>query len=65
MLNMSEINREIKALEDCGCTTYSVCNKLAILYIIRDHYKGEDSSAMKSSPMEVKISSPMPSATML
>ena len=64
-MNMTEINREIKALEDCDCTTYSVCNKLAILYIIRDHYKGEDSMAVKSSPMETRVNSPMPSATML
>lgn len=64
-MNITEINREIKALEDCDCTTYSVCNKLAILYIIRDHYKGEDSMAVKSSPIETKMSSSMPGTTML
>lgn len=37
MLNLDEINKEIKALEDSGCTSYSVCQKLAILYIVRDH----------------------------
>ena len=39
MLDMTEINKEIKKLEDCGCTTYDVCNKLAILYIVRDHMR--------------------------
>ena len=39
MLNMDMINEEIKALEECN-TSYAVCEKLAMLYIIRDHYKG-------------------------
>ena len=40
MLNMDEIHEEIKSLEKCNRTTYDVCKKLAILYIVRDHYKG-------------------------
>ena len=39
MLNMEEIHKEIKALEECDKTTYDVCKKLAILYIVRDHLK--------------------------
>lgn len=40
MLNMDEINKEIEKLENCDCTTYGVCQKLASLYIVRDHFKG-------------------------
>ena len=53
MINIDEINDEIKALEQAGCTNYTVCNKLAILYIIRDHYKedaGAGASTMKVTP---------------
>lgn len=37
MLKLEEINEEIKALENSNNTSYSVCQKLAILYIVRDH----------------------------
>ena len=40
MLNIDEINKEIERLEKCDCTTYGVCQKLANLYIVRDHFKG-------------------------
>lgn len=40
MLDLDKINNEIKTLEDTKCTTYGVCEKLAMLYIIRDHYNG-------------------------
>lgn len=40
MLDINEINAEIEKLEQCTCTSYSVCEKLAILYTVRDHYKG-------------------------
>ena len=51
MLDMQEIEDTIHKLEECGDTTYSTCQKLAILYIVRDHYKGEmeKSSSMSSS----------------
>lgn len=51
MINIDEINDEIKALEQAGCTNYTVCNKLAILYIIRDHYK--ENAGSGSSPMRM------------
>lgn len=54
MLNMEEIHKEIKKLEECNCTTYDVCKKLAILYIVRDHY-----SETKSKEMSGGMSSPM------
>ena len=38
MLNMEEINAEIELLEKSECTTYNVCEKLAILYIVREHF---------------------------
>lgn len=40
MLNIIEIQDEIKKLEECECTTQDVCKKLAILYIVKDHFKG-------------------------
>lgn len=49
MLDIDEINKEIKTLEECCCTTYNVCNKLATLYIIRDHYKNTSSDIMKTT----------------
>lgn len=41
MLNIIEIQDEINKLEQCECTTQDVCKKLAILYIVKDHFKGE------------------------
>lgn len=37
MLNIEEINKEINELENSGHTSYAVCEKLANLYIVRDH----------------------------
>lgn len=37
MLKLEEIDEEIKTLENSNNTSYSVCQKLAILYIVRDH----------------------------
>ena len=39
MIDINEINMEIKKLENSDCTTYGVCDKLAKLYIVRDHLK--------------------------
>jgi len=38
MINIDEINSEIKKLEECPLT-YSLCEKLASLYIIKDYYE--------------------------
>jgi len=38
MIDINEINEEIHKLENSNCTTYDICKKLAILYIVRDHY---------------------------
>ena len=53
MLDMVEINKEIKKLEEECCTDYSTCNKLAILYIVRDHYKGTTTKDTISEPMKM------------
>ena len=58
MLNMEEINAEIAKLEKSDCTSYEVCRKLAILYIVRDHYRGGGTNPvtpqMSSGPSMVK-----------
>ena len=38
MLDLNEIEEEIFKLENSECTSYNVCQKLATLYIVRDHY---------------------------
>lgn len=43
MINLEEIEREIKELEARGDTTYSLCERLAWLYIVRDHIRQGDS----------------------
>lgn len=42
MISLDEIEREIKELEVRGETTYSLCERLAWLYIVRDHIKQGD-----------------------
>jgi hypothetical protein len=49
MLNMDEINQEIEKLEKCDYTTYDICKKLAILYVVKDHYGGKADSMMPMS----------------
>ena len=39
MLGLEIINETITELEQCDDTNFSVCEKLAILYIVREHYK--------------------------
>ena len=51
MLNIDEINNEILMLETKRDTTYSVIEKLAPLYIVRDHLNGTPSQ--QPQPLEV------------
>lgn len=44
MISLDDIEREIKELEARGDTTYSLCERLAWLYIVRDHIKHGDTS---------------------
>lgn len=37
MISLDEVEREIRELEARGDTTYSLCERLAWLYIVRDH----------------------------
>lgn len=39
MISLEEIEREIKELEARGDTTYSLCERLAWLYVVRDHLR--------------------------
>ena len=41
MLDINEIHKEIDKLENCDCTDWNVCKKLAILYTVRNNYKDE------------------------
>ena len=57
MIDIKEINKEIKKLENSSRTTMNVCQQLAILYIVRDHLKMEfmnettkDGNSIKSEP---------------
>lgn len=56
MINIKEINEEIKHLENSDCTTYKVCEKLAILYIVKHYFEKEhgqenNTEMVKSSPV--------------
>lgn len=55
MIDIEEIEEEIKRLEDSDCTTYSICEKLSILYSVRDHFG--KSNITKNTP-PVKQQSP-------
>ena len=59
MLDMNEINEEIAKLENSKCTTYDVCNKLAVLYIVRQHYGADHSSTTTQKKMEMTPMMPM------
>lgn len=51
MLNLDEINKEILMLESNRDTTYAVVEKLAMLYVVRDHITGQ--TAAQPVPLEV------------
>ena len=59
MIDLEEINKEIHKLETCDCTTYNICEKLAILYTVRDHYSkpiSNTSMTKNSSPLNISNS---------
>ena len=39
MIDIKEINNEIKKLENSNKTTMNICQQLATLYTVRDHLK--------------------------
>lgn len=58
MINMEEIQEEIEKLENCNCTSWQVCNKLATLYIVRAYYQGgKESTEMRSMSQPPMMSS--------
>ena len=60
MIDIEEVNKEIEKLENCGCTTYKICEKLAILYIVRDHNQGLDPVPAKKSSSDMMMSTTVP-----
>ena len=52
MTKLEEIEQEIKKLEGKEYLTYDICQKLSVLYIVRDHMAGAGTRAMMpvSSP---------------
>lgn len=53
MLDIKEINKEIKKLEESDRTNMTICERLSILYTVRDHFKNKD---MVSQPMSMTSS---------
>lgn len=49
MIDIEEINKEIYKLENCECTSYKICEKLAILYIVRNNLPGLESVSAKKN----------------
>ena len=58
MLDIEEIHEEIKKLENCNHTTYEICQKLAILYTVKNNYKG---NKMMNNDMNTSMSMSTPS----
>ena len=55
MLNMNEINEEIKKLENKDYLTYDICNKLAILYTVKNNYKPSQQQPARNN-MDLEVS---------
>lgn len=52
MIDLETIEREINELEARGDTTYSLCERLSWLYIVRDHLLPEKKPELRSvNPM--------------
>ena len=58
MLNIEEIHEEIKKLENCDHTTYEVCQKLAILYTVRNNYTENSKMVNNTVPSPISMSTP-------
>lgn len=62
MINIDEINKEIETLEN-GCTSYSNCQKLAILYTVKDHLMSK--TKMNPNSMNTPMSPIMENSAVL
>jgi len=51
MINIHEIEEEIKKLESKDYLTFDICNKLAMLYTVRNNYK-----PLENNKMELEMS---------
>ena len=62
MIDIQEIEKEIKRLEEKD-TSYNTCEKLSVLYTVKDHYKpssGEmHTNMMSTAGMTNEIISPL------
>ena len=54
MLTIEMLSEEIKKLEECENPTWGTCEKLATLYIIKDHWKVNQRNAVAVSAGETK-----------
>lgn len=59
MLDMEEIDEEIKVLENADCTTYSVCERLAILYTVKEHFGKTNATKNVAAPVKQQAPSGM------
>lgn len=50
MIDIKEINKEIKRLEGSKKTTMNICQQLAVLYIVRDHLQNKTSDNNEIKP---------------
>jgi hypothetical protein len=51
MLDIKEINKEIKKLEESDRTNMTICERLSILYTVRDHFKNKDMVSQPTTSM--------------
>lgn len=49
MIDIEAIKKEIKELEECSKTSYDVCNKLAVLYTVKNNYAGDKNNNTNNS----------------
>lgn len=62
MIDIKDIEKEIEKLENSDCVTYNICDKLAMLYIVRDHYYNKEEEA-KMTPPSIAAMPPMTMGT--
>lgn len=53
MIDINEVYEEINKLENKDYLTYDIVNKLAVLYIVKDHYKPKMTTPVNSVEMEM------------
>lgn len=53
MINIQEINEEIKRLENKDYLTYDIVNKLAALYTVKSHFKPATTKNSSSTELEM------------